>query len=209
MIDACCHASVPAAVPPGPHAALRRREGLPLALCGQGQGGGRERGVSREAQHPRRPACPGLPTRAPCQRPRRPQPRALVAGCRPLGPRLAAQPCGDDARDSAGGPTRHATRRGAGGRPGRAARGGRQRLGWDEGVHRRRAVTPVGASTGGGVGPARTPAQRLADPWFARRRSPPPAWPGAGAPPRGRLGWTRALTGAPGRPRGHRPRGPP
>lgn len=115
---------------------------------------------------------------------RHPQ-RALVAGCLHLVRLLAAPPGGDEALDSSGVPTRDAKRRGAGWLPGLAAMGWRHRLGWDAGFPLMLAVNPVGVLTGCGVGPARTKEQLLADTFVALRRSPPPAWQGAGAPAQG------------------------
>jgi hypothetical protein len=47
MIDEFCKASLPAESPPGPHAALARSEVLILAIFGQWQGCGSERGFYR------------------------------------------------------------------------------------------------------------------------------------------------------------------
>jgi hypothetical protein len=185
MIDDFCNASLAAEAYPGPHAALSRREVLTLAIVGQWQGFGSERGFYRHAQHHLRPAFPGLPTRAPLNRQRRHHQRALVACFPHLGPLLAAQPCREEALDSSGVPTRDAKRRGAGWLPGLADIGWSHRPGWYEGFHLILAVNPVGAITGFGVGPASTKDQRLADTLFALRRRPHPALHGAGAPAQG------------------------
>jgi len=47
MIDDFCKASWPAEVPPGPQAALSRSAVLMLAICGQWQACGSERGFYR------------------------------------------------------------------------------------------------------------------------------------------------------------------
>ena len=112
-------------------------------------------------------------------------PEALVAFFLHLVARLAAQRCAYEARDSAGGPTRDAKRRGAGWVPGLAAMGGSTRRGWDEGCHLLLAVNPVGAMTGWGFGPASTKDPPLAGPFLAWRRHPPPRRPRVGAPARG------------------------
>lgn len=185
MIDDFCNASLPTEVHPGPHAALSRSEVLTLAIFGQWQGFGSERGFYRYAQHHLRPAFPGLPTRAQFNRQLRHHQRALVACFLHLVQLLAAQQCCYEALDSSGVPTRDAKRRGAGWLPGLADIGWSNRLGWYEGFHMILAVNPVGAITGFGVGPASTKDQLLADTFFALRRSPHPAWHGARAPARG------------------------
>jgi hypothetical protein len=63
MIDDFCKFSLPAESQPGPQAALSRREVLTLAIFGQWQGCGSERGFYRYAQRHLRAAFPQLPTR--------------------------------------------------------------------------------------------------------------------------------------------------
>jgi hypothetical protein len=87
-----------------------------------------------------------------------------------------------EALDRSAVPTRDATRRGAGWRPGLADIGWRNRLGWDEGFHRRIAVNPCGVITGLGVGPARAKDQLLAETFVALRRHPHPACRSVGRP---------------------------
>jgi hypothetical protein len=181
MVDAFCKTSWPAEAHPGPQAALSRREVLTLALFGPWQGFSRERGFSRYAQRSLRPAFPALPTREQVNRHLRHHQSALVACVLPLVQLLAAPPCGYEALDSSGVPTREAKRRGAGGLPGLAEIGWRNRLGWYEGCHVIWAVHPVGVITGGGVGAASTKDQPRADTFFALRRHPQPQWQGAGA----------------------------
>jgi hypothetical protein len=185
MVDDFCKASLPAEPHPGPQAALTRSEGLTLAIFGQGQGFGSERGLYRYAQRHLRPAFPRLPRREQCNRHLRQHQCALVACCLHLVQLLAAQQCGYEALESAGVPTRDAKRRGAGWLPGLAAIGGSNRRGWYEGFHLLRAVNPVGVITGFGFGPANTKDQPLADTFFALRRFPQGAWHGAGAPAQG------------------------
>jgi hypothetical protein len=153
-----------------------------VALCGQGPGFGRARGLYRDAQRQLQAAFPPLPTREQWHRQRRHQPEALVAYFLPLVHLLAAQRCAYEALDSSGVPTRDVQRRGAGWWPGLADSGWRNRLGWDEGCHLRMAVNPVGVMTGLGFGPASTKAQLLAAPCFARPRPPHPGGPSVGAP---------------------------
>jgi hypothetical protein len=130
MVDDFCKAHLPAESHPGPQAALSRSEVLTVAIFGQWQAFGSERGFYRSAPRPWRPAFPCFPTREPYNRPvRHPQP-ALVAYGLYLVQRLAAQQCGDEALDSSGVPTREAKRRGAGWLPGLAEFGWSKRLGW-------------------------------------------------------------------------------
>src|SRR5215475_11079801 len=141
---------------PGPQAPLSRSEVVTLALCGQWQSCGRERGLYRYAQRHLRPAFPSLPTREQCNRQVRQPHAALVAFFLPLVRLLGAQRCAYEALDSSGGPTREAKRRGAGGLPGRADSGWSNRLGWYAGFHLLLAVNPWGRITGFGFGPARS-----------------------------------------------------
>jgi hypothetical protein len=185
MVDDFCKASLAVEPHPGPQAALSRSEVLTLAIFGQWQGFGSERGFYRDAQRHLRAAFPALPTRAQFNRQMRRHQAALVACGLHLVQRLAAQQCLYEALDSSGVPTRDAKRRGAGWFPGLADIGWSNRLGWYEGFHMMLAVNPTGVITGFGFGPASTKAQRLADTFFALRRSPQPCWPGAGAPAQG------------------------
>jgi hypothetical protein len=185
MVDDFCKASLAVEPHPGPQAALSRSEVLTLAIFGQWQGFGSERGFYRDAQRHLRAAFPALPTRAQCNRQMRRHQAALVACGLHLVQRLAAQQCLYEALDSSGVPTRDAKRRGAGWFPGLADIGWSNRLGWYEGFHMMLAVNPTGVITGFGFGPASTKAQRLADTFFALSRSPQPCWPGAGAPAQG------------------------
>jgi len=182
LVDDFCLRSLPPAPPPGPQAALSRSAVVTLALCGPWPGFGRERGFDRSAPRQLRAACPQLPPREQDKRQGRQPPLALGAFLLSLVHLLAAQRGASEARASAGGPTRDAQRRGAGGRPGLAALGGSHRRGWYAGVPLLRAVTPGGVSTGCGVGAARPKEQPLAETFFARRRQPPPGWARVGAP---------------------------
>ena len=47
LVDAFCQTSLPPDLPPGPQAARSRSEVVTLALCGQWQGFGSERGFYR------------------------------------------------------------------------------------------------------------------------------------------------------------------
>jgi hypothetical protein len=185
MVDDFCKASLPADSHPGPQAALSRSEVLTLAIFGQWQRFGSERGFYRYAQRHLRSAFPSLPTRPQFNRQLRHYQPALVLCVLHLVQLLAAQQCLYEALDSSGVPTRDAKRRGLGWLPGLANIGWSNRLGWYEGFHLLLAVSPVGSITGFGFGPASTKDQLLADTLFALRRSPQPQWRGAGAPAQG------------------------
>jgi hypothetical protein len=184
MVDDFCKTSLPPEAHPGPQATLSRSEVMTLALCGQGQGCGSERGFYRYAPRHLRTAFPQLPAREQFNRQLRQHDEALVAFFLHLGPLLAALHCTYAALDSAGVPTRDAKRRGAGW-PGVADIGWSNRLGWSEGFHLLLAVTPVGVISGFGSGPASTKDHPWADPFFALRRWPQPGLPSVGAPARG------------------------
>jgi hypothetical protein len=185
MVDDFCTASLPTASHPGPHAALSRSEVLTLAIFGQGQGFGSERGFYRYAQRHLRPAFPTLPSRAQFNRHLRHHQPALVACILHLVQVLAAPQYCYEALDSSGVPTRDAKRRGWGWLPGLADIGWSNRLGWYEGFPLLLAVNPIGVITGFGFGAASTKDQPLADAFFALRRYPQPEWQGAGAPAQG------------------------
>jgi hypothetical protein len=167
MGDDFCQAALPPAHRPGPQAALSRSEVVTLALFGQWQGFGSERGFSRYAPRHLRTAFPQLPTWAQFNRQMRQHHEALVAFCRHLVQRLTAPRCVYEALDSTGVPIREAKRRGAGWLPGLADIGWSNRPGWYEGFHLLMAVNPVGVITGFACGAASTKDQPLADPCFA------------------------------------------
>jgi hypothetical protein len=156
MADDFGKTSLPPEPHPGPQAALSRSEVVTLALFGQWQGFGSERGFYRYAQRHLRAAFPSLPAREQYNRQLRQQHTALVAFFLHLVQLLAAQRCAYEALDSSGVPTRDAKRRGAGWLPGLADIGWSNRLGWYEGVHLLLAVNPTGVITGFGFGAAST-----------------------------------------------------
>ena len=182
MIDDFCKTSLPPEPHPGPQAALSRSEVMTLAIFGQWQRFGSERGFYRYAQRHLRAAFPSLPTREQFNRQVRQQHTALVAFFLHLVGRLAAQRCAYEALDSSGVPTRDAKRRGAGWLPGVADIGWSNRLGWYEGFHMLLAVNPWGMITGFGFGPASTKDQPLAETFFALRRHPHPSLASVGFP---------------------------
>jgi hypothetical protein len=79
VVDDFCTAELPPEAQPGPPAALNRSELLTLAIFGQWQGFGSERGFYRDAQRRLRPAFPTLPARAQFNRQLRRHPAALIA----------------------------------------------------------------------------------------------------------------------------------
>ncbi len=79
MVDDFCKTSLPPDLHPGPQAALSRSEVVTLALFGQWQGFGSERGFYRYAQRHLRAALPSLPAREQYKRQVRRQHAALVA----------------------------------------------------------------------------------------------------------------------------------
>jgi hypothetical protein len=184
LVDDLCTTALPPEPPPGPQAALRRSAVVTWALGGPGQGLGRARGVYRSAPRQRRAALPSRPAREQSQRQVRRPHAALVAFLLPLVPLWAAQGWADAARDRAGGPPRAAQRRGAGGLPGQADLGWRNRRGWAAGGPLLLAVTPVGVSTGLGCGAASPKEPPRAATGFALRRSPPPGLARVGGPAR-------------------------
>ena len=180
MVDDFCKASLPSEPHPGPQATLSRSEVVTLAMFGQWQGFGSERGFYRYAQRHLRAALPQLPTREQCNRQMRQQHEALVAFVLHLVALLAAQRCAYEALDSSGVPTRDAKRRGAGWLPGLADIGWSNRLGWYEGFHLLLAVNPTGVITG--FGPASPKDHPLAETFFALRRRPHPGLLSVGSP---------------------------
>ena len=184
MVDDFCRLALSPAPHPGPQAALSRSEVVTLALFGQWQGCGSERGFYRYAQRHLWAALPSLPTREQYNRQVRQQHAALVAFFLSLVRLLGAQCCASEALESSGVPTRDAKRRDAGWLPGLAASGWSNRLGWYAGVHLLRAVKPVGVMTGCGGGAASTKDQPRADTFFALRRYPQPGLASVGAPAR-------------------------
>jgi len=182
MVDDFCKTQLPPESRPGPVASLARSEVVTLAIFGQWQPFGSERGFYRYAQRHLRGAFPTLPDRGQFNRLLRHHHGALVACFLHLVEVLQARHCVYEALDSTAVPTREAKRRGDGWLPGIADIGWSNRLGWYEGFHLLVAVNPVGVITGFGFGPASTKDQPLAETFFAVRSCPHPGLPGVGAP---------------------------
>lgn len=182
LVDDYHKARGPAAARPGPAASLCPSEVVTLALFGQWQHFPSEAAYHRWAAKHLRPLFPGLPSRPQLNRLFRSWRDATTAFALHLGRALAAD--GDRAYevvDGTGVRVRNAKRRGAGWLAGLADIGKCTRLGWYEGVRRLLSVTPRGAITGWGVGPASTNDRVLAETFFALRAAPDPRLPGVGA----------------------------
>jgi hypothetical protein len=181
-VDDCCKAHPPAARP-GPGGGLTVSEVVTLAIYAQATHFPTERAFHRHAARALRPLFPGLPSRTRLNRLIRAAAGAVTAVALALGRELAV---GDDRAyevlDGTGLATRNAKRRGAGWLAGLADIGRCTRLGWYEGVRVLVGVTPSGAVTGWGIGPASTNDRALADAFVAARAAPQPGLPGVGRP---------------------------
>lgn len=185
VIDDFCKAELPPTLHPGPAAALSCSEVLTLAIFGQWQGFGSERGFYRYARRHLRAAFPSLPAREQFNRQLRQHYDALVACILYLSQRLGRRAALYEALDSTAVPTRDAKRRGAGWLPGAAEIGWSNRLGWFEGLRLLLAVTPTGAITGFALAPGSTKDQPLADIFLALRVHPDPRGTSVGTPAAG------------------------
>lgn len=173
----------PAPAHPGPVGGLATSEVITLAVYAQEQRFPSERAFHRHAERCLRPLFPGLPSRERFNRLARAAVGAITAFALHLGQTLAAGDArGFEALDGTGLATRNVKRRGAGWLAGQADIGRCTRLGWYEGVRLLLSVTPAGAITGWGVGPASTNDRVLAETFFATRAQPTAALPSVGQP---------------------------
>lgn len=165
---------------PGPVAGLSSSEVVTVALFSQWARFRSERDFYRYATAQLRPAFPRLPSRTQLNR----LIRRHTAAIRVVGQTLAAWlgPADYDILDGTGVPMRNRQRRGRGWLPDRIALGFSTRLGWYKGFRLLLSVTPVGAITGYGVGPANTNDRQLAETFLALRQSPAATMPSIGAP---------------------------
>ena len=181
-VDEFCKEHLPPERRPGRAAALCRSEVITLALFAQWARFRSERDFWRYATAHLRPLFPTLPGRAQCNRQMRRHRDAIAAFALWLAERLGAHEASYEVLDSTAAPTRNAKRRGRGWLPDVAAVGQCTRLGWYEGVRLLLAVTPSGAVTGWGIGPANTNDRVLAETFFAARAAPTPGLASVGAP---------------------------
>jgi hypothetical protein len=181
-VDEFCTTRLPPEVRPGPAAALGRSEVVALATFGQWGTFPTERAFYRYALRRLRGAFPGLPARSQFNRLARRHRDATTAFALFLSEQPAAGRGAYEPLDTVGVPTRNAKRRGSGWLPGQADVGYSPRLGWYEGFHLLLAVTPAGAITGFGFGPASAKDQPLAEALYAARQRPSPRLPSAGRP---------------------------
>ena len=130
MVDDFCKQHLAPDSRPGPPAALERSEVLTLAILGQWQLFGSERGFYRYVQHHLRGAFPTWPARSQFNRRRRRHGGALVEGFLYVVRLLQAPRCAFEALDTTAVPTRDAKRRGRGWLPGLADIGWSNRLRW-------------------------------------------------------------------------------
>ncbi len=157
--------------------------GRALACFGQWARFPSEAAFYRWAHKHLRPFFPALPSRPQLNRQVRRHGDALAAFALHLGQALAAEGDGAfEALDGTGVRVRNAKRRGEGWLAGLADVGKCTRLGWYEGVRLLLSVTPRGAITGWGCGPASANDRALAETFFALRAAPDPRLPSAGAP---------------------------
>lgn len=181
LTDTFCKTAGAIARRSGPAPALAPAEVLTLALFSQWAEFPSEAAFYRWATKHLRPLFPTLPSRPQFNRLlRRAQP-TITHFALHLGRTLAAD--GDRAYeviDGTGVRVRNAKRRGTGWLAGLADIGKCTRLGWYEGVRLLLAVTPRGAITGWGCGPASTNDRRLADTFLALRADPDPQLPSVG-----------------------------
>jgi hypothetical protein len=166
----------------GPVPALHQAELLTLALFSQWQQFPSEAAFYRWASKHLRPLFPRLPSRPQFNRQVRHAEGALTAFALQLGSDLAAVDRAYEVVDGTGIRVRNAKRRGEGWLAGLADIGSCSRLGWYEGLRLLLSVTPRGAITGWGIGPASTNDRVLAETFFAARATPHPRLPGVGQP---------------------------
>ena len=180
--DDFCTAHLPAVPHPGPTASLTVGEVVTLAVSGQWARFPAEAAVSRHACKRLRPLVPTLPSRSQFNRLVRRCGAAITAVALPLGRDVATHDHAYEVVDGTGLVTRNAKRRGAGWVAGLADIGWCTRLGGYEGVRLLASVTPGGAITGWGIGPASSNDRTLAATCCAVRADPDPRLPSVGRP---------------------------
>lgn len=179
--DFCKTQSLRAA--PGPPAALSVSEVLTVAIFSQSSTFPSEAAAYRYVHRHVRPCFPTLPSRAQLNRQVRRHAASLTSFALHLGQQLSTgNERAFEVLDGTGIATRNHQRRGVGWLAGLADIGYCSRLDWYEGVRLLLAVTPSGAVTGWGIGPASTNDRVLAETFLAARTTPSPDLPCVGVP---------------------------
>ncbi len=169
MADEFCKGHLAPAPPaPGPDPALARSEVVALAVFGQWARFASERDFYRYAVRHLRPTFPTLPDRSQFNRLLRAQRDALAAFGHHLADRPGRAAAAYEALD------------GSGWLAGDADIGRSGRRGWYEGFPLLLAVTPGGAVSGFGFGPASAKEQPLAEAFLAARHRPDARYPTPG-----------------------------
>ena len=184
MIDDFTKLNGPPKVKPGPQAGLSLSEIVTLAVAGQWFWYGSERGFYRYIKREWLTAFPDLPTRGQLNRLMRQGQRTITALALFLAEQIGRE-VPYEALDASAVPTRDSKRRGRGWLPGIANYGKSNRLGFYEGVHLLISVTPIGAITGFGFGPASVNDFLLAETFLAARATPQARLACVGQPARG------------------------
>lgn len=169
-------------IKPGPEPSLSCGEVITLAVFGQWQGFGSERGFYRYACNNLRKEFPTLPHRSQFNRLLRDHASAIAEFCIHLVELLDARNCAYEAVDTCGIPTRNAKRGGAGWLPGIADIGWCNIRKWIEGFRMIASVSPDGVVTGFGFGPASAKDQPMAEVLFAARKEQSSLLPSVGNP---------------------------
>lgn len=182
VVDDCCK-TYPPVRHPGPSSRLSPSEIVTLAIYAQLTPFGSERAFYRRAQRQLRPLFPGLPSRDRFNRLVRAHGALVTQVAVQLGQALAVgTERSFEVLDGMGVTVRNAKRRGTGWLAGLADIGWCTRVGWYDGVRVLLSVTPSGAITGWGIGPASTNARTLTDTFVAARAVAHPDLPCVGQP---------------------------
>lgn len=182
LVDTFCKAQWPPARRPGPAASLSTSEVVTLAIYGQWGRFPSERAFHRHASHHLRPLFPTLPSYPQYNRLVRHESPATTAFAVHLGQLLAAEDTPFEIIDGMGLRTRTGNRRGRGWLAGSIDKGRCSRLNYYHGVRLLACITPKGAITGWGLGPASTNDRVLAETFFAARTEPDEALACVGQP---------------------------
>ncbi|MGH2535585.1 MAG: IS982 family transposase [Thermomicrobiales bacterium] len=183
VVEEFCKVHARRVSPPGPAGGLTTSEVVTLAISAQQTRFPSERVFHRRTSRHLRARFPGLPGRDRFNRLTRAAGATITTCALHVGQTLAT---GDDQAfeviADTGLVVRNAKRRGAGWLFGQAEIGWWTRIGWYEGMRLLVSVTPSGAVTGWGFGPASTNDRVLAETCFAARATPHPRLPSVGAP---------------------------